>query len=55
MAEVNTYLDIKDLNKSIGDLILFENASLSIAERQRRVNRKTERGAHGRIRKEERR
>ena len=35
MAEVNTYLDIKDLNKSIGDLILFENASLSIAERQR--------------------
>ena len=35
MAEVNTYLDIKDLNKSIGNLILFENASLSIAERQR--------------------
>lgn len=35
MAEVNTYLDIRDLNKSIGDLILFENASLGIAERQR--------------------
>lgn len=35
MADVNTFLDIKDLTKSIGDLVLFENASLSIAERQR--------------------
>lgn len=35
MAEVNTYLDVNSLNKSIGDLVLLDNASLSVAERQK--------------------
>lgn len=35
MAEVNTYLDVNSLSKSIGDLVLLDNASLSVAERQK--------------------
>jgi ABC transport system ATP-binding/permease protein len=35
MAEVNTFLDVNSLTKSIGDLTLVENASFSVAQRQK--------------------
>lgn len=35
MAIVNPYLDVQSLSKRIGDLILFDNISFSVAENQR--------------------
>lgn len=35
MAEVNTYLDVNSLSKRIGDLIIVDGASFSLAERQK--------------------
>ena len=35
MATVNPFLDVQGLSKSIGDLILFDNISFSVAENQR--------------------
>lgn len=35
MANVNTFLDVNSLCKSIGDLTIVDNASFSIAERQK--------------------
>lgn len=35
MAEVNTFLDVNSLCKNIGDLVIVDDASFSVAERQK--------------------
>ena len=35
MAEVNTFLDVNSLCKNIGDLIIVDDASFSVAEKQK--------------------
>ena len=35
MADINTFLDVNSLCKSIGDLVIVDNASFSVAERQK--------------------
>ena len=35
MAVINPYLQVENLTKSFGDLVLFENLSFGIAEGQR--------------------
>ena len=39
MAKETPYLEVQNLTKSFGSLVLFEDISFSIAERQRSTSR----------------